>query len=79
MPLKSARIKKIQSKIKSLEKPQHFFRNKSMGIFSDAQGQVTPQTVIRSGRTPHDLMVFLVSCKNEEDPTKVKALEWPEH
>ena len=67
MSLKSARIKKIQSKMKSLEKPQHFSRYKSMGIFSDAQWQVPPQTLIGSGRT-HDLLVFLVSCKNEEDP-----------
>ena len=24
-------------------------------------------------------MVVLVSCKNEEDPIKAKALEWPQH
>ena len=33
------------------EKWQHlFFHYKAMGIFSDAQGQLTPQTVVESGR-----------------------------
>ena len=36
-----------------------------MGIFSDAKGQLTPQSNVRS-----DFMVILVTCKNEEDPIK---------
>ena len=70
MSLKSARMKKIQSKMKSLEKPQHLSRYKSMGISSEAQEHVTPQTVIGIGRTPSDLIVFPVTCKNIEDPIK---------
>ena len=37
-----ARMKKIQSKMKALEWSQHFSHYKSMGIFSDTQGQLTP-------------------------------------
>ena len=33
----------------SREKTQHLFHYKSMEIFSDAQGQLTPQSVVRSG------------------------------
>ena len=45
-----ARMKKIQSKMKSLERPHHFSHYKSMGIFPDTQGQVTPQSTIGFGR-----------------------------
>ena len=61
-------------KKRSLEKPQHFSRYKSMVIFfSDTQGHVTPQTMIGSGRTPYDLTVFFVNCKVGEDPNKNKG------
>ena len=36
-----ARMKKIHSKLKALEWSQHFSLYKSIGIFSNAQGQVT--------------------------------------
>ena len=42
-------------------------------LCSDAQGQYTPQKVIRSGRILkliRDVIVVLVTCKNEEDPIK---------
>ena len=32
--------------VNALEWPQYFFHYKSMGIFQDAQGQLTPQSVI---------------------------------
>ena len=35
--------------------------------FSDAQGQLTPQSNFELIRT---LMVVLITCKNEEDPIK---------
>ena len=38
-------------KMKELECSQDFSHFKSMGIFSDAQGQLTPQSLVRSGRT----------------------------
>ena len=51
-----------------------FFHYKSMGIFPDAQGQLTLQSLVRSG--PISNSYSLVTCKNEEDPIKMKALEW---
>ena len=41
---------KIQLKMKALECSQDFSHYKSMGIFPDAQGQLTPQSLVRSGR-----------------------------
>ena len=43
-------MKKIQLKLKTLEHSQDFSHYKSMGIFPDAQGQVTPQSMVRSGQ-----------------------------
>ena len=70
MSLLSARMKMIQSKMKGLEWSQHCSYYK---FFSDAQGQLTPQTMI--GFWPNfelirTLMVFLITCKNQEDPIK---------
>ena len=45
-----ARMRMIDSKMKELECSQDFSHYKSMGIFPDAQGQVTPQSLVRSGR-----------------------------
>ena len=50
MPSIPARMKKIQLKMKALECSQDFSYYKSMGIFPDAQGQLTPQFLVRSGR-----------------------------
>ena len=50
-----------------------------MGIFSDAQGQLTPQSLVESGGNSKSfeilIMVVLVTCKYEVDPIKMKALE----
>ena len=43
-------MKKIQFKIKVLECSQDFSHYKSMGIFPDAQGQLTPQSMVGSGQ-----------------------------
>ena len=72
MSLLPARMKMIQSKMKGLEWSQHCSYYKSM-FFSDAQGQLTPQSMI--GFWPNfelirTLMVFLITCKNQEDPIK---------
>ena len=40
-----ARMMLIKSKMKELEFSQDFSHNKSMGIFTDAQGQLTPQII----------------------------------
>ena len=45
-----ARMKMIESKMKELESSQDFSHYKSMGIFPDAQGQLTPQSLVESGR-----------------------------
>ena len=45
-----ARMRMIESKMKELECSQDFFHYKSMGIFPDAQGQLTPQSLVRSCR-----------------------------
>ena len=45
-----ARMRLIKSKMKGLECSQDFSHYKSMGIFPVAQGQLTPQSLVRSGR-----------------------------
>ena len=44
-----------------------------MGIFPDAQGQLTPQSMVGSCLSSKlfcDFMVVLVTCENEEEPIK---------
>ena len=43
------RMKMIHTKMKELECSQDFSHYKSMGIFPDAQGQLTPQSLVESG------------------------------
>ena len=50
MSLLPARMRIIDSKMKELECSQDFSHYKSMGIFPDAQGQLTPQSLVQSGR-----------------------------
>ena len=51
--------------------------------FSNIQGQLTLQSRVKYGPNSNssrqDVMVILVSSKNEEDPSKLKALEWPQY
>ena len=75
-------MKKIQLKMKALECSQDFSHYKSMGIFPDAQGQLTPQSLVRSGRisnSSENIMEVLVTCKFELIRSKMKALEWTQH
>ena len=48
LSLLPSRMKKIQSKIEALQCLQDFPHYKSMGFFSNAQGQLTPQYVVES-------------------------------
>ena len=51
-------MKKTPFKIKALECSQDFSHYKSMGIFPDAQGQLTLQSMVESGQisnSPHNL------------------------
>ena len=50
MPSLPARMRMIDPKMKELEWSQDFSHYKSMGIFQIAQGQLTPQSLVRSGR-----------------------------
>ena len=45
-----ARMRMIDSKMKELECSQDFSHYKSMGIFLDSQGQLTPQSLVGSSR-----------------------------
>ena len=76
-----ARMRMIDSKMKELECSQDFSHYKSMGIFPDAQGQLTPQSLVRSSRISNsaEVMDVLVTCKYEEDPIKMMALECSQH
>ena len=61
------------SKMKVLEWSQHFSHYKSMGIFQDAQGQLTHKSLVGSCQISNpirDLMVVLVTCKNKEEQIK---------
>ena len=55
-----------------LEWSQQISHCKSMQIFYDAQGKLTPQSKVNStlNSTIKAFMVVLVTCKNEEDPIK---------
>ena len=57
-----ARMKMIKSKMKELEWSQHFSHYKSMGIFPDTQGQLTPQSLVRSGRISNSLRCYRYPC-----------------
>ena len=63
-------MKKIQSKMKGLKGLSYY---KSMRIFPDNQGQLTPKSLVRSGRVSNSLeMLFmsLLPTKNHEDPIR---------
>ena len=64
-----ARMRMIDSKMKELECSQDFSHYKSMGIFPDAQGQLTPQ-IWPNFELVRDVMDVIVTCKYEEDPIK---------
>ena len=51
-----ARMRMINSKMKALECSQDFSHYKSMGIFPDAQGQLTPQSLVRLAELFRDVM-----------------------
>ena len=79
-----ARMKKIQSKMKALECLQDFshYKLKSMGIFPDAQGQLTPQSLVRSRRISNSSeMLWLSSLPTsiKKIRSKMKALECSQH
>ena len=76
-----ARMKKIQLKMKALECSQDFSHYKSMGIFPDTQGQLTPQSLVRSGRISNssDMLWMFSLPAMKKIRSKMKALEWTQH
>ena len=65
-------------KMKALECSQDFSHYKSMGIFPDAQGQLTPQSLGRSGRISNSsemLWMFSLPASMKKIRSKMKALE----
>ena len=55
-------MKKIDEKMNVLEWPQHFSNFKSMGIFPDAQGQLTHKSVVGSCRISDICETFGFPC-----------------
>ena len=74
-----ARMRMIKSKMKELECSQDFSHYKSKGIFPDAQGQLTPQSLVRSGRISNSSEMFLLPASMKKIRSKMKALEWTQH
>ena len=70
MSLIPARMKKIQLKMKALECSQDFSHYKSMGIFPDAQGQLTLQSMVGSGQISNSPKTLWLSSL----PAKMKDL-----
>ena len=56
--LLSAGMKKIHRKVKVLEWSQNLSYHKSMGIFPDAQGQLTHKSLVGSCRISNPVEVF---------------------
>ena len=53
-----------------------------MGIFPDAQGQLTPQSLVRSGQISNlteMLWMFSLHASMKKIRSKMKALEWTQH
>ena len=77
-----ARMRMIDLKMKELECSQDFSHYKSMGIFPDAQGQLTPQSLVRSGRisiSSEMLWMFSLPASMKKIRSKKKAPECAQH
>ena len=73
------RSKKIQPKMKVLEWSQHFSHYKSMGIFPDAQGQLTHKSLVGSCPISNKfeiLWLSLLPARIKKNKSKMKELEW---
>ena len=77
-----ARMRMIKSKMKELECSQDFSHYKSMEIFPDVQGQLTPQSLIRSCRISNSsemLWMFSLPASMKKIRSKMRALECSQH
>ena len=77
-----ARMRMIESKMKELECSQDFSHYKSMGIFPDAQGQLTPQSLVESGPNSNLSEILWLSslpASMKKIQSKMKALACSQH
>ena len=77
-----ARMKKIQLKMKALECSQDFSHYKSMGIFPDAEGHFTLQSLVRSGRISNSSEILSMSslpASMKKIWSKIEAIECSQH
>ena len=77
--LLSAKMKKIHSKMKVLEWSQHFSHYNSMGIFPDAQWQLTHKSLVGSCliSNPYEILwLSLLPARIKKNKSKMKELEW---
>ena len=75
------RINMIHSKLKALERSQHFSHYKSMGIFQTLK-KVTHKSLIGSCQVSNPseiLWVSLLPARMKKIQSKMKALEWSQH
>ena len=80
--LDTCKNEEIQLRMKALDCSQDFSHYKSMGIFPEAQGQLTPQSLVRSGRISNLSEILLMSslpASIKKIRSKMKALEWTQH
>ena len=76
------RMGMIDSKMKELECSHDFSHYKSIGIFPDAQGQLNPQSLVRSSRISNSfemLWMFSLPASMKKLRSKMKALECSQH
>ena len=77
-----ARMRMIDSTMKELECSQEFSHYKSTGIFPDAQEQLTPQSLVRSGPISNSsemLWMFSLPASMKKIRSNMKALECSQH
>ena len=75
-----ARMRMIDSKMKELECSQDCSHYKSMVIFPDAQGQLTPQSLVESGPNSNLSEILWLSslpASMKKIRLKMKVLEFP--
>ena len=81
LTLLPARMKKIHFKLKAQERSQPF-SHYNMGIFSEAQGQVTHKSLIGSCQISNPskiLWLSLLPARMKKIHSKMKAVEWSQH
>ena len=76
-----ARMKKIHWKMKALEWSQLFSHYKSMGIFSNAQGQLTHKSFVEYcpiSNLSKILWLSSLPARLKKNQSKTNELEWPQ-